>query len=309
MFSKGHVFLAVILVALVAVSGCTGGTSKQTAVQKSSPFVGGSQGLAISFVPGAPPDTIVGGTSAESFGVSVQLENKGESRVDTSFVKITGINPTSFGKTTDGLQQGGPALEPVQKIGNKAVPGESGTVDFQDLKYTGPITTGRFDFNVVADVCYDYKTSSFITVCVTENLLKQTVGANSCKTSGPRAVANSGAPIQLVSADQIPSGPNKLGLQLKIKSIGSGKSVGYGCDPLVSANADKVQLDSVVLGEVAFSCGKGAGVAKEVTLVNGEATVFCTADVPKGTFEDVVQASMSYAYDQKASKKITVQAV
>ncbi|MBI2040720.1 MAG: hypothetical protein HYT16_01335 [DPANN group archaeon] len=302
--NKSRIFIILLLVALVAFSGCTGG--KKQAVQKSSPFVGGSQGLAVSFVPGAPTDTVSAG---EEFGISVQLENKGEARIDgTGKIKITGINPASFGNPT--LEQGVlPELGPVQKIGNKAVPGESATVDFTGLRYSGPVTTGQFDFNVIADVCYKYETNAFVTTCVTENLLKQTVGANACKTSGSKIIVNSGGPIRVASAEQIPSGPNRLGFKLTIKNAGSGKTVGFSCDNPQARDTDKVMISGVLLGDAVFDCGSGIGIVKEVKLVNGEATVFCKADVPAGTFEDLTSVNLLYYYDQKAAKKLTVQAL
>ncbi|MBI4095592.1 MAG: hypothetical protein HY438_01890 [DPANN group archaeon] len=304
--NKGKVLIVLLVVVLFAFSGCTGGGNKQATVQKSSPFAGGSQGLAVSFVPGSPTDTVVAG---ENFGVSVQLENKGETRIEgTGKIKITGINPASF--SNPNLEQGYiPELGPVQKIGSKAVPGESATVDFNGLKYSGLVTTGQFDFNIIADVCYKYATNAFATTCVTENLLKQTVGANACKTSGAKTVVNSGGPIHVSSVEQIPSGPNRLGFKLTIKNVGGGKTVGFSCDNLVPANADKVMISSVSLGDTLFDCGAGADGAKEVKLINGEATVFCKADVPAGTFEDLTNINLLYYYDQKAAKKLTVQAL
>ncbi len=303
--NKGKLLIVLLVIVLFAFSGCAGG-KKQTAVQKSSPFVGGSQGLMVSFVPGAPTDTVAAG---EDFVVSVQMENKGEARIDgTGKIKITGINPASFGNPN--LEQGTlPELGPVQKIGNKAVPGESATVDFSGLSYTGPVQSGQFDFNIVADVCYKYETNAFITTCVTENLLKQTVGANACKTAGAKAVANSGGPIHVQSAEQIPSGPNRLGFKLTIKNVGGGKTVGNTCNSPQARDADKVTISSVSLGGVAFDCGTGMAMPKEVKLVNGEATVFCKADVAAGTFEDLTDVNLQYYYSQKAAKKLTVQAL
>lgn len=121
-------FVPILLVLTALVVSCTVPGTPQPGPEPASPgtsFVGGSNGLLISFIPGLPPDQIVDASGdptttgssaaaqAESQGnfiVGVQVENAGEddivqghgrdgdSRPDYLVVTVEGINPLAFSR-------------------------------------------------------------------------------------------------------------------------------------------------------------------------------------------------------------------
>ena len=102
-FSRASFLLLVSLVLLL--TACAGGGDKKGGqLASETPFIGGNTGLTIKFVPGAPPDEVTDNRNFP-FGVSLQIENNGETEVqagpENGYIKLLGINPVDFGVPLD----------------------------------------------------------------------------------------------------------------------------------------------------------------------------------------------------------------
>ena len=305
---NGKLIVALVLLSVIVVSGCTSPQKAAAPSLASRPFVGGTQGIEVAFQPNAPPEEVVKGDQIEFI---VKLENKGESAAKVRKVSLTGISASAFGihePVDDTIRD----LSAVGKVGTTLVPGGQDIVTFTSPGYTGTLE-GQFPFTATAVACYDYKSQGVATACITENLLQQATGANACKTSGMKQVYNKGATVQVTSVEQIPFGRDTLGFQIKIKNVGTGRV--FNSDDCVdkSMSADKVVVTSVKLGSgLELNCGR---TDNTFSLVNGEANVICRTapgelvDQYTGIVEDLLTIDLEYNYESKASKKFVLKAL
>ncbi len=335
---KKHIFIALAVIAVILVSGCVGTQQKKAETPLSAkPFVGGTNGLVVSFFPGAPTDEVIQDKDAskrESVTFTTTVENKGETTVAPSKAKVrlTGINT---GVQAWDIQGGNEQsitdqLDAVQKVGNSLVPGGQATVNFESQKgYRGTLE-GQFQFKPVAEVCFNYESQGVATVCESENLLKAPTTAGACKPSGPKTVFNKGAPIQISSIEQVPFGKDKIGFQIKVKNVGGGKvfaSSDISCTEKADHETadgtttrltviDKVRLISVNLGGANIALNKCSPLgtytpptgtaASTIPLINGEGTILCRTDLDanrRGTVEDLLTVNLAYDYNSQTPPK------
>jgi len=93
-------FFSLLLITILV--GC----SQETGPSMTDPFIGGTTGLTMDFIDGAPPAEVYDG-GAFPFTAVVKLENVGETDValGTATIKISGIDPTDFGTTGTSLSK------------------------------------------------------------------------------------------------------------------------------------------------------------------------------------------------------------
>ncbi len=309
--------LAVVFVLLVlAVAGCSGG-EKGAASSSTTPFIGGTEGLRISFLENAPPrETLDNPTPADksqisNFDIAMRVENVGEQKIakDTLKVTIGGIYPRDFNvpntKTTSLEKRLASELEGVRKDpeGEK-LPGGVDEITFSDLAYVKSLE-GNNEFPIQADACYPYKTRAVADFCMRKELTKATSGV--CSIKGAKPVFSSGGPIQVTSFEEAVGGTQKVILKFKIKATGAGtfyKPGGCNKGNFQEENFVKVTVDSGVPG---LSCsGWGGAPTKDVRLTNGEASVTC---IQSGVTVDALQKMniyLDYNHLISASTKILV---
>jgi hypothetical protein len=305
-------FLIVALFAiLVAFSGCSS-KPKETQTATQTAFVGGSQGLAISLLPGQPPAQIFSG---QEFTIAIQVDNKGEGTTSVSpvnqsgtlvstygVISLAGIDYTRFGiaNTTQYITA---ALEPVKKIGTSTVPGGQ----------TQVILTGASaSFPLQVSILYTYASKSAASVCLSENIYQQTTaGPSVCKVAGSKTVSAQGAPVKVSTVDENPAGTNKVGFSIKVKNFGKGTpfynavSIPTTTSGIGYSDLNKVKINSVKVGDKDITCTPAVG--NTVLLVNNEGTLYCTMDTTgKGTIVDLLTVELGYSYSESTSSTITV---
>ena len=294
---KGLVFL--IAAMLIVFTGCDNNSSTSTGAGKA--FIGGTQGLVLGFIDGAPPREVF--DTSSDFSVSIRMENVGEFAVDSNSVqnmpvlKITGVDPADFGHSgelrtiiTEELM--GTSMDAQGNI----IQGTMYTVDFPEtggLQY-GKEVSGSVTFNLRANLCYEYGTKAQAKLCVREDLLGTKGKAAACNVNEEKRVENSGAPIQITSLKESVMGKNKISFMFKISHVGSGRVYQQGlspaCDASSYANKDKVwvEVTSPDLGQMTCSGLKdGASTASGdgkvtgyTTLYNGERSIMCNIEIP-----------------------------
>ncbi len=327
---KQHIFVALALISVLLVSGCVGTQQKSETPLSAKPFVGGTNGLVVSFFPGAPADEVIQDkvvANRDSVTFTTTVENKGETAVgaNRATVRLAGINTGADAWNIAGGNEKPvtDALDNVKKVGNQLVPGGQATIDFVSPGYKGKLE-GQFQFKPVADVCYEYASQGVASVCKAENLLKTPTGTSACKPSGSKTVYNKGAPVQISSVEQVAFGKDKIGFQIKVKNVGGGKvfaSSDLSCtdksaedNNKVTVN-DKVILKSVNLGGTGLDLSKCGPLGtytvanvdqKTIPLINGEGTILCREDLTagrRGNVEDLLTIDLGYNYDSQTPPK------
>jgi len=97
--------LIIILIISLFLVGCASQEEEVDEQNAQSAFIGGTDGLKLSFIQNAPPSDVFAAetddngnvVSTNGFNVNVKIENVGETQVGEYSVSLTGINPGDFG--------------------------------------------------------------------------------------------------------------------------------------------------------------------------------------------------------------------
>ncbi len=256
--------LLIGFVVALLLSGC----SKKNSDLSTKSYVGGTKGLTASFVPGNPPDEIFDADSM-NFNVGVIINNLGEYSIfadDNNFdfgrITLKGINPDYFGLTQDDLYidfsnfdgHGNKLRIPGKKLNptdSSILQGGQVSVSFPSMRYK-PNLQGNTDFNLRANVCYNYKTLSSTNLCVLKDVLNKK--NRLCDPIGEKNPQNTGAPVHVTSVIESYS-VNSLSLTIAIDKVDSEGAIfktinptnpgDNVCDPSLS-NMDKNKVHVVL---------------------------------------------------------------
>jgi hypothetical protein len=308
---------------LLVVAGCGQGNNQPQNL--GSKFVGGTEGLAISFAPGSLPDKVL--DKDQPFGISIVLTNKGDHTIDTgadATVRISGIDPADFGVSAADITQDSPAqIRGAQKDAEGAViQGETLSIDFpaSGASFTHQKEiAGSVTYNVRADVCYKYGTVANTKLCVLEDILGTQGGQGKlCSVNEDKPLDNSGAPVQVAAFRESVSSTNKVSFVLKVKHIGTGTvhEAGSECDKDFQKK-DKVHIkvdtgisDGLTCSGLQNGAASGSVFEGDAQLLNGEREVRCTQTINSPTdMEKLAMIELTYDYDQYIEKKLEVQHV
>ena len=270
---KKHVLILVLAAALLA-AGC--GPSEERP-DISQAYIGGNQGLVLSFAPGMPPNEVYD-AGQEEFPIGIMIENVGESSIGVGtpnpfgFIEIIGISPTQFGKSSqDELMvtwsEADLTLSRAQRnFDGSIIPGETSLVDLPGFSYMSD-RSGNAERTIRANVCYEYRTQAQAEICIKDNVLERAADDSICTLSGSKPISSSGAPVQVTQFTQNPAGADRIHVTFRIENVGPGAvfapADGYAyaqqeqiCDPSAGPNSarDRVNV-AVSFSDEAYSDG------------------------------------------------------
>ncbi len=301
----------------LASAGCQNNTST------SATFVGGDKGLAISFLPGSPPDEAFD-AGQRPFDVVVQLKNVGEYDVaaENVLLKVSGLSPNDFGVLPQDLvKRPSEPLTKTQKdpTGEPVIEGAITTIDFTNLRYL-PVLSGPTTFPIRVDVCYKYGTVSESTLCIKENPLNEREQAV-CKVNEEKPVENSGAPVKVTKLKEFAKGRDQIGFTFNIEKVGSGQLFrpGSDCnansDSIVDENKVFITVDSRLSGLRCSGLQGGSDTAGYAVLYGGtegsgglSRAITCTQSLPPRVtaFPQLIRINIEYDYKEFVSTEIVV---
>ncbi len=303
------IFFLIASLILVISTGCS--SNKQGPVLGTTPFLGGTNGVLINFAPNAPPEAVYDG-GQYAFDIDVKLKNAGETFIakENIRVKISGIHPPDFGKTSaDLITNPDEDLEPTRKISSgETVEGTEAHVLFEGLNYLRNLS-GNNNFPIRAEVCYLYKTLANSKMCVRENMIDMTK-PGVCVVNEAKVVYSSRAPVQIVSFKETAMGRNKMMMEIAIRHDGNGRIFAKGttCDSSLT-NRDKVWVNvkSDLAGLKCSGLSGGTDTSGYAKLYNGEVVMTCTQQTDTQTdFEKIVEIELEYDYEDDKTVDILV---
>jgi len=330
MKQKRQVILLVFgIILILFIAGCDGGGD---VTSKSSPFVGGSKGLVLKFLPDDPPVEIADG-DIFPFVVVVSMTNEGEFKFTASNqvrVDLKGILANDFGRILTDIIDVHPSTAPTPRQkdseGNIIEPIETFvTIPKNDnnLRLKKDIIKGNTEYLFRADVCYQYGTIAIAKICILENMI--TVADDAiCNPRGEKKVFSSGSPVQITSFRQSVAGLNRIQFSFDIEHVGKGKvfkditpsSTGVGCPKGLAQrraqeNVFSLEIDTGIPSTLTCvgigTSTVGKVTRDEVRLVNGKRTVTCTQTISSAFLTDLernVDITLKFDYFDTVDKTV-----
>ncbi len=310
--------LLVLIVAIVIiVAGCRP-SGPGPGPSPGDRFIGGTQGLAMDFFEGAPPDESYDG-GGNTFGIVLRVENKGEDSVEPSEAtfRLSGFLPSEFNVTpaemranlTERLQ--GRDLDP----NNNERPGGITQIEFgnNNFDYVGQLS-GNTPFTIQASACYLYKTKASASLCVESDLLDFESSGSVCEANENKNLQVSGAPLQFESTlQESVAGSNKVSFTFNIRKVKVTSEIfspntpegpdGTNCiDENQYEDWVRVRVDTGLSGNLRCTslANTGPGHADgSIKLFSGSRQVVCTQTLEQsdmGDYETEVQINLDYYF-------------
>ncbi len=323
---------ALFLISAVLISGCSSGKKD---VQKSLEEIRtGTEGIALRFLPNAPPDKIHAEEGADplttSFDVVLELRNKGAfpqpgpitspngvlylSGYDQSIMSFIGQNP------------------PVENLGGKALEGKSainpnGGLDlatFKGVINTENLNVEKYEPTLLATACYDYQTVAGPSVCIDPD--PYSVNEKKVCQVQDTQLNSQGAPVAVTQINE-EAFATKTQFKITIKNVGNGdvikidslKKCSPSGDKIGRDDIDKVYLFEAKVGSKTLNCGPFAniqdgntrGLAGDIRLINGEGYIICelpSSDYSgsKTAYTTPMTINLLYGYRNSIEKKIQI---
>lgn len=305
--------LIFLLIGLIFISGIKG-CEKKDVIREG--YLGGTEGLGISFADGEPPEKVLD-ADTDPFTITLLLKNKGEFDIPEKgiAVTLTGINKDAF-QISDLTKRNDDIITKSGLEQGKKVTGGQDEITY-DSRYKEDLPTD-FVHTIGANVCYRYRTGALAKICLRKEASSKERENDVCIIYEDKGVSNSGAPMHVISLSERPAGTNKVKVILEIKNKGKGVSYvkdAFSSGPcLESGNKDKEKRVNVKVSsndDVTISCNKLDDKAEGVLrLVENTIILSCDIDTSRlqeTTFISPLEITLDYFYKDFVSKQITVE--
>ncbi len=309
---KRQYLLIIVIISILLIVGCA-----PKSKGGSAGYLGGTNGLKISFADGAPPEKVLDANN-EQFSITLLLKNEGERDIKAGGVKTTiaGINPTSF-QIKDITLKNGNDITSSRREQDKTVAGGQDEITYS-AGYKEDESVDNDGLKIGVNVCYNYGTDAVSNICLRKQASSRTSEKDACQVYEDKKISNSAAPIQIMSLSERPSGVNKVIVIFDVENKGKGavysKDAFGSKDCIADQEKDKENRINVKVSstaDVGIKCGKLDGKAEGVVrLVEGKTSVTCDIDTSRlseTTFENPIKLSLDYVYKEDVSKAILVQ--
>ncbi len=294
-----NILILAVLVVLVSGAACERG---EKGVDTKGPFVGGYDGLLISFLDDAPPSS--GIFEKEAFPIEVELVNQGETAMGdgAANVKLIGaVTSDSFSRTKEKVSNEG-EIFPVEVDAPDSF--DSILVSLGDATYqpSPAMVEPSYTFNVVAQVCYPYRTKVQLDNFCVPSEKRNPVGTQECEVDSKANLIetgdNSAGPVQITSFTQS-RGVGYVKVRIDINNQGGGEVVNCGNDErdIIGINLPQ-----------GVECSELNGNSGDVKLRDGHAVLHCKKDIKNAgpAYLDRFPMTLVYDYMQEVTKAVTV---
>ncbi len=326
--------LVVLLIATLAFTSCGG--NNEPIGPTFNPYVGGSDSIEITFMPGMPPTQLgaILDNGGSEFSVGVQIVNKGEYDLGPNELQLDlrGILPDQFNIGWPDLNQilADPLQGSKKQLDGSVTNGQMSSLIFEGLKYL-PDAPGDLPKQIRVDACYNYATKSTTQVCLANDVQGALIAQQDaiCNVNEVKVTKNSGAPVQISNLRQMPQGGNRISVMFDIVHKGMGEVYKFGtpdnCESIITnPEKNKVYVEVFMTDDstAQVSCTGGlAGpvtpteaspIAGEILMVDASPrTVTCSIEEVSGPAQNAIyldqfNIDLSYNYGQSQDLQITI---
>lgn len=203
-----------LIIATVAIALTLASCSSNTNQSGSGLYIGGTNGLIMSFQASAPPDTVQD-NGQTPMPIILNVQNAGEFDTQNVIFHVSGLSPSDFVGLEPTIVHKG-MIRGATKLSGQVVPGEQEIVQLANdtVVYQRSLKGGgSLDFPMTIDACYGYATLGTATVCVKPDYYAGT-GTGCDPTVSSLDV--SGAPVQISGLQTQAVGKNRLMMSFKV---------------------------------------------------------------------------------------------
>ena len=305
--------LCILTMMMLIVSGCDsfGGSGDRGANVN---YRTGSQGLTMSFMTNMPPSNIY---DDEPFNVLMKVQNSGAEDIRTgsnSRLFLSGFDPNLItGISTSG--------EDIGDLDGKSMYIPQG--EYTLIEFSGTVADldsrniDRYPFNLMATLCYNYKTIAEPNVCLDSDPFSTTIRTKACNANLNPSVSTQGAPIAVTSINVEPM-RGRVKFDIHISNVGGGTVFRQGysyldrCNPYNIDRLEYNDVDVVTVTRVNIANTDIRGTCKplrngELRLINGKGFMSCELTGITGpAYTTPLLIELEYGYRQVISRNIAV---
>ena len=311
------VFPIIFSFMLLIISGC----NEEVAVD--GPFEGGTGGVSLSFVEGAPISEF---SEDQQVPIKVKLKNNGEYDIPENSIQVAlyGLAMEDYSLTSSYISV------PSGLMGIRKGLIEEGaeiSVDMGILNYVRDLSTSYIERNLRSKVCYPYKTVASVSACASSREIEESGGEKVCNIGQDRIKFVSGndytgsqlvssSPIQVTKFIEELEGTDKVKFKIDIENKGVGQTYMEDSDcsmvdtsPVIRAEKeDKVHFKVLPEDVTCISYDGSQGNEGYVKLDLGKRTLVCTMPVENNgaNYEREVTIYLDFKYMQSISKQLTI---
>lgn len=324
MAKRGKILIITLcaLLLVFSVAGCNKTGEKTDGTN----FVGGPDGLVMSFVPNYPPGKIILTSTNEPISIIVEVKNKGTyppqgDKFSNGAIHLSGFD-TSIISITSSKSIPEMDLPAVSNIN----PGGTDIAQFDGNINSNSIVVDNYNPTILVTACYPYVTKAVSTVCIDPEPF-DTKREKVCST-GNQNLPNQGAPIAVTRIEQ-ESARGKIYFKIAIKNVGRGDvlwgtadgvAVVNRCNPNQGTKLERKEFDRVKLKKVKMgdsdrttNCAPFIdGTPNRIGLFNGEGFVICSYDVPstvQSAYTTPIDIELEYVYRSTISMPIQIKSL
>jgi len=301
--------IALIFVSLSFLTACGQTSEGNSGVGE---YRRGTEGLELEFMPNSPPHVIY--AEDGSFPITIEIKNRGvypgegDGTLNANIYYIgfdnqivTNLNQESFSFAEE------EAKTRFNPEGGIVIVSSEANID---TTFFTASKIDTYDANIVAALCYPYKTFASVGVCVDPNPNRDS-SLDACEP-GLTGSGSQGAPISVSSVDSVAQ-KGKARFVITITNSGGGSVIKESeLGRCTDVELDRADLDKVTVTSASLSNGIPVTCTPsgEVSLINGKATVVCKAEglddsIP--AFETILQLQLSYGYKKTIHRNVQIQ--
>lgn len=310
--SRGFRVFAILLVLILVsgVKGCEKGGKISTGA-----YVGGTDGLAVSFVADEPPAKVLD-NNQDPFSITLSIENNGEYDIPKGGViaSISGIPKTDFSMASLDAKSTN-VIEGKHRVGEEVVEGVTDELRFVEARYKYDLNANLLQ-NMRVDVCYLYQTEGLAKLCLKKNPAVRDE-EDICRVNNEAAdLESSSAPVKITNLRERSAGESEVLIMFDVENVGAGSVYPPNAFTEKCSGQDKnkdrlsISVKSVA-GNIQVKCATlGEKSSGEIRLVNNKKTVSCkasTSNLQETAFESPFSIELKYFYKVSLYKEILIE--
>jgi len=301
---KRLIIISLIIIILIFRTGCSRLSAQKRANSETAgggvlndKIYQGTKGITMKFMKNLPPRRIY---DNNDLSLVLEIKNEGAHKTDGK-VFLTGYDPVILRGIDNNKRFR--TLEGKNKFN---LQGDIETIEFKSNIIKLPEGSDSYNPKFLATMCYQYETLSNPVVCIDPKFYDVSVEDKACLVRDVSTGGGQGAPIG-VDVVRVDSVKDKAHFRIEISNFARGKVVNHNDCPfnLKYDDLNKIQYQVKMAGQRPEKCSP----TREVRLVNGKGTIFCSFNIPSQNqyaYSTPLEIKLNYGYMDSIAQEVEI---